>query len=294
MEKKVPFLRLYYKQLLFTSIVGLLLTLSFLPQTQKISLAYNDKALERAVIGFALAKSLNALISVAQGTEIAATPAGVGVNFAIGELLDPINDMVERFSTVMFASSVSLGIQKILSLILSSLAIKILLSALALTLLYAFLTHKERLSQLTLKFFILLMILRLSMPLIALANQTLYTAFLAPSYTQSTQALQETTSEIKALQKEDKTQSTTIWAKIKQAYKSTAESLNIKKHINTLTTKLNKSFNHMLSLITIFIIETIVFPLLFLYLFIKLIKAIGFRSSASENTLRLFGKRIEP
>lgn len=292
MEKKVLFLQSYFKRIIFSLLIIILLTVSLLPQTQKLSYNYIDDALHRAVVSFALAKGLNALISVAQGTEIAATPAGVGVNFAIGELLDPINDMVERFSWVMLASSVSLGIQKILSFILGSLALKIILSLLAVTLLYAFLTHKEKLTPFALKFFIFFMILRLSMPLIALANQALYTAYLSPSYIQSTQALQNTTSEIQALQEEDKSQNTSVWAKIKEVYKSTAEGLNIKKQINTLTAKLNDTFNHVLTLITIFIVETIIFPLLFLYLFIKLVKFSGLSSRLSDILLMRFKDKI--
>lgn len=288
MEKKVPFLRLYYKQFLFSLLILLALTVSFLPQTQKLSYSYIDSSLERTVISFTLAKTLNALISVAQGTEIAATPAGVGVNFAIGELLDPINDMVERFSWVMLASSVSLGIQKILSLMLGSLVMKITLSLLASILLFAFIAKKQTLAILSLKFFLLFMILRLTMPLIALSNQALYTSFLAPNYQESTQILQDTTAEIKKMQQKDEAAPTTIWGKIKHAYQSTAESLNIKKHIHTLTTKLNDTFNHLLSLLTLFIIETIIFPLLYLYLLIKLLKATGISSKSSESILRKF------
>jgi len=292
MEKKVLFLRSYFKEILFSLLILLALTLSLLPQTQKLSLTYTDKALERAVVSFALAKSLNALISVAQGTEIAATPAGIGVNFAVGELLDPINDMVERFSWVMLASSVSLGIQKVLSLMLGSLSIQIILSLLAITLLYAFFNHKKNLATLTLKLFLLLMVLRLSMPLIALANQALYNSFLSPSYEQATIILHDTSSEIKLLQTQDTKSETSIWEKVKDAYKSTTQSLNIKSHINTLTQKLNSTFNHMLSLITIFIIETIIFPLLFLYLFVKLLKFMGLTSKASEKVLTLFQKKL--
>ena len=292
MEKKVLFLRSYFKEILFSLLILLALTLSLLPQTQKLSLTYTDKALERAVVSFALAKSLNALISVAQGTEIAATPAGIGVNFAVGELLDPINDMVERFSWVMLASSVSLGIQKVLSLMLGSLSIQIILSLLAITLLYAFFNHKKSLATLTLKLFLLLMVLRLSMPLIALANQALYNSFLSPSYEQATIILHDTSSEIKLLQTQDTKSETSIWEKVKDAYKSTTQSLNIKSHINTLTQKLNSTFNHMLSLITIFIIETIIFPLLFLYLFVKLLKFMGLTSKASEKVLTLFQKKL--
>ena len=74
---------------------------------------YVDNAFNRALISFGVAKTLNGVISVAQGTEVAIQPAGVGVNFAPGQILDPINDLVERFSWVMLASSTSLGIQKI-------------------------------------------------------------------------------------------------------------------------------------------------------------------------------------
>jgi hypothetical protein len=57
---------------------------------------------------------LNAVISVAQGTDVAIEPAGVGVKFSPGEILDPINDLVEKFSTLMLFASISFGIQKIL------------------------------------------------------------------------------------------------------------------------------------------------------------------------------------
>ena len=66
------------------------------------------------MIAFGLARALNGAISVIQGTELELHPAGVGVSFAPGQLIDPINDLVERFSWLMLASSTSLGVQKIL------------------------------------------------------------------------------------------------------------------------------------------------------------------------------------
>ncbi len=52
-----------------------------------------DVAFTRALIGFGIARTLNGVISVAQGTEFAGQPAGIGVNFAPGEILDPVNAM---------------------------------------------------------------------------------------------------------------------------------------------------------------------------------------------------------
>ena len=52
--------------------------------------------------------------SVAQGTEVAVEPGGVGVNFALGQALDPINDLVERFSAAMLVATSSLALQGVL------------------------------------------------------------------------------------------------------------------------------------------------------------------------------------
>ena len=75
---------------------------------------YADEAFKRALVTFAVARTLNGVISVAQGTEVAVEPGGVGVNFTVGQILDPINDLVEHFSSVMLVATSSLGLQNIL------------------------------------------------------------------------------------------------------------------------------------------------------------------------------------
>ena len=73
-----------------------------------------DAGLKRALVSFATAWALNGVISVAQGTEIALQPAGVGVTLAPGQLLDPVNNLVEQFAQLMLIASVALGVEKIL------------------------------------------------------------------------------------------------------------------------------------------------------------------------------------
>ncbi len=68
-------------------------------------------ALQRALVTFALTRTLNGVISVAQGTELAFEPAGVGVVISAGEILDPLNDLVEQFSWLTLLAATSLGIQ---------------------------------------------------------------------------------------------------------------------------------------------------------------------------------------
>ena len=76
--------------------------------------SYTEEGIKRTLVTYAIARGLNGVISVAQGTEVAVEPVGVGVTFTPGQILDPINDLIERFSWIVLASGVSLGAQNIL------------------------------------------------------------------------------------------------------------------------------------------------------------------------------------
>ncbi|MCP5182246.1 MAG: hypothetical protein H6994_20300 [Pseudomonadales bacterium] len=71
-------------------------------------------SLRKSLATYAVVRGLNAMISVAQGTELALQPAGIGVTLTVGEVLDPLNDLVERFSWVVLAAAASLGVQRLL------------------------------------------------------------------------------------------------------------------------------------------------------------------------------------
>ena len=83
--------------------------------THNIGTLHFDPVREtNGAIVLAVARTLNGVISVAQGTEVALEPGGVGVNLTVGQILDPVNDLIERFSAVMLVASSSLGLQNIL------------------------------------------------------------------------------------------------------------------------------------------------------------------------------------
>ncbi len=63
-----------------------------------------DEAAERALQAFALARGINAVISVIQDVEIGFT-FGLAATLSPGEILDPVNDLVERFSLAMLVAS---------------------------------------------------------------------------------------------------------------------------------------------------------------------------------------------
>ena len=88
------------KLLLPAALCGLLVVVWLTPP-DRAAARQVEAGLRRALVTYAAARALNAVISVAQGTEVALEPGGVGVVFAPGQALDPINDLVEQFSALM-------------------------------------------------------------------------------------------------------------------------------------------------------------------------------------------------
>ncbi len=104
------FLLKNWNKLLLVTITFVAIFLSFSFTIDENAKVLINDSFKQAIIVFSSAKALNGVISLAQGTQLDLP----FVIVAIGEVLDPINDLVEQFSLVMLASMTSLGIQKIL------------------------------------------------------------------------------------------------------------------------------------------------------------------------------------
>ena len=102
------------RQWVLMALMLMAVVLSSLTSVDRVAEADYEKLFQRAFITFALARSLNGVISAVQGTELALQPAGVGVTLTPGQILDPVNDLVERFSWIMLGATLSLGIQQVL------------------------------------------------------------------------------------------------------------------------------------------------------------------------------------
>jgi hypothetical protein len=186
-----------------TSLLGLaglavIIVITWLPITDTIADADVDKGFNRALASFAIAKGLNMVISVLQSTQFSAQPLGFGIAMSPGELLDPINDLVEQFSNVMLLATVAFGIQKVLIAIGGHALVKTLLSALGIA--AAWLLYKDRPVPHWLKnAFILIVLVRLAVPAATVMSNGAYQIFLEPQYEASTAALNESSLQLEAL-----------------------------------------------------------------------------------------------
>jgi hypothetical protein len=154
---------------------ALLTTVSWWGSVDDHAEAYLDEALLAGGAVYATARSINALVSVIQGTEV--NPPFLTVS--VGEALDPLNDLIERFSAVLLMALGSLAAQKILLTIFSTAGFSIVLALLTLTLVICSpLSGGSRWFGGTLRVFILLVFTRFSLGVIVLVSGIVDAQFL--------------------------------------------------------------------------------------------------------------------
>lgn len=216
-----------------------------------------DSSFKQALAVFATAKGLNAVISLVQGTEVGPP----GVTISIGEILDPINDLVERFSWIMLASLTSLGIQKIMMNIVTCNGFDILLIASLVIANFLYFFKLEKISKekkLFYKVTIILIFLRFSIPFMTMANEYVYVNFVKQDYNiEVSQSMVNSAKE--GFSKFDEKESSLFSTDYYQQKMSEFEKLS------------SEAGDHIVDLIIIFIFQTILFPIIFLYFLYRLV-----------------------
>lgn len=269
------------RQWFLAALLVLTVVLSSLSSVDRIAEVEYENLFERALITFALARTLNGVISVVQGTELALQPAGVGVTLTPGQVLDPVNDLVERFSWIMLGATLSLGVQQVLLDVGQWWAVRVLLAVLGLLWLwYRFRSSegqgKAGFEQTLLRVFIIVVFIRFAVPVAIIANEGLYRLFLESRYVESTQVIQsagadiEDASKPRAEQGEDDDSS--IWEAVERALDSTWESLDLNQRVAYIKDRAADLIEHLIQLSVVFILQTGILPIAFLWIFLQLFK----------------------
>ncbi len=159
------------------AIAILLLALAWQGGVDRLAGDYVSASLLDAGIIYATARGINALVSALQGTELDMWL----VTFSIGELLDPINDVIERFSAVMTLAVTSLVIQQLLLVIVSDVTFSVALTALAVAAGVAWFVARSGGFPALMKTFLVVAFVRFALALVILANLWVDRVFLPDS-----------------------------------------------------------------------------------------------------------------
>jgi hypothetical protein len=246
----------------------------------------ND-SLTNAIKVFAVAKGLNGAISLAQGTEINAAI----LTITIGEVLDPINDLVEQFSWIMLASITSLGIQKILlNFVTGDIFTFIVILTIVILNIWMFVrfTNDIKIRDIFFRVTIVLIFLRFSIPIMSMLNSFVYEHYVKNDYNieinqnlinKSSQEINNITQQTIADKDTiHKTTNSTLYDSVKETFNSVTNNIfNLEYYKNKVkeyqeTTE--KTSDYILNLIVAFSFKTIFFPLIFLFLLYQLLKSV--------------------
>jgi hypothetical protein len=267
-------------KLLLSTAAGLVLLVATLGVADEVGKIYTEDGFKRALITSGIARGLNGVISVAQGTEVAVEPVGIGVTFTPGEILDPLNDLVERFSWIMLASGTSLGVQRVLLDVTAWVGFTALVG---LAIVAAAVVGwwpgpvPPVIRRGVYRLALVLVILRFSVPMIAILGETLYSRFLEPQYAASKQKLEQTAETISTINDEARRQlpvgeDESLMASVKRAYASATGVLDVEERIEAFKRAAADVSEYAINLIVVFVLQTILFPLLSVWLVIQLVK----------------------
>jgi len=276
------------KQLLISLLMFVCLFFAHQRSLDEYAESYTEQGLNRALVTFAVSRSLNGIISVVQGTEVAVSPAGIGLNFAPGQILDPINDLIERFSWIVLASGTSLGIQRLLLEITSSTGVTWLLSLLLLIMIVTLwlpkVTKEEYAGYISMlgKALLFIVFLRFSIPVIAIANEALYLNFSEQKYAQAQVTLEASATTLQNINDDSSvsvipseipdSDELGIIAQVEEWFDQSDKSFDFEEQVEALKSEADNISQRVINMIVVFVMQTFILPLLFLWLMVRVAK----------------------
>lgn len=231
-----------------------------------------DAGLKRALVSFATARMLNAVISVAQGTDIAVTPVGVGVKLAPGQILRPVNDLVGQFAELMLVASVAFAAMKISIGICSFWGVSLLMSGAAI---YWFLMRwrgSRPPSWLT-NVLLLLLMVRFAVPLVTVGSDAVFHKFLSNDYTASQSAIDGNAEQLVSLSRSagEPAAGNGVADRIKGWVSQGVDVVGAR--LEKLKQSASQVTEHIIKLIVVFLMQTLVVPLFLFWALYRLGKA---------------------
>jgi hypothetical protein len=272
---------------LLAALLALVVVLSSITSVDRYAEREYDALFQRAFVTFALARTLNGLISAVQGTELALQPAGVGVTLTPGEILDPVNDLVERFSWIMLGATISLGIQQVLLDVGQWWGVRLLVAALGLAWLFFRLRRNREvgegrrgLERALLQALIIALFIRFAVPVAMIANEALYQLFLEGRYVESAEVIEtageqlEQTVERAADADAASGDESGLWESIGRGLTSTREALDFSQRLERVQARAAEVIEHLIQLSVVFVLQTGILPIAFLWIFLQMLKQI--------------------
>ena len=273
---------------LLAGLLLLVVALSSLTSVDRYAEREYEALFQRAFITFALARTLNGVISAVQGTELALQPAGVGVTLTPGEVLDPVNDLIERFSWIMLGATISLGVQQVMLDVGQWWGVRLLVVVLGLVWLWLRLRRvapdgngqRQGKEKTLLRVFVVVLFIRFAVPVAIIANEGLYHLFLESRYLESTQVIETAGADLEqstgrreaAVEEAGPEEEGGLLESLGRGLGGTRAALDFPQRLESIKARAADVIEHLIQLSVVFVLQTGILPIAFLWIFLQLFK----------------------
>lgn len=244
------------------------LALSWWGPLDAIGREHVEAGLKRALITFASARLANAVISVLQESTVAISPGGVGITTSPGQALDPLNDLIEQFSTLMLVAAVSLGVQAMMISIGGMAAVSAALTAIVAAWAWHEWNGRHAPRWLT-RFVVIALFIRFAVPLSAIASEAIFRVAMSGEYAQAQGQVDATTQVIAgSVPQPDSSRAESRLDRLQRWFFEKKQQVEI--NFGELKARAENAVRHVVTLMAVFVIQTLVLPLFFLWLLYRL------------------------
>jgi hypothetical protein len=249
-----------------------------LPVLDPATDTYFREAITKAGVAYATCRVVNASVSIVKESYLELEPAGIGVSLAVGQALDPIDDMTERLSDVLVTAITSLGVQKLSYEMSVSLAPPILaVFLLALSILIWFKNERAtRLKKGAMGVLLIIVVARFCLPMSSVANTFLQKHFFADQISEATSELSLVSARLDKIKDFSLPEIDGVLKTIENSASFLKQkSMEFKDAIGITASHMGDIIENLLQLtflyVGVFLIQVIILPLLTFWLLVKTI-----------------------
>jgi hypothetical protein len=265
-ENKPDYLRLFYVVMLLCCAV-----LSGSPWLDRPADSALNGVLSSTLVLFASVRGVDSVVSALSGTELSLTPAGVGMTMAPGELLEPVDDLIEQLGEVLTWVLTLIGLEKLgLGLLggmwMRAFTATVLAGAAAMLLLRPAVHWPPGVR----KVLMLLIMLRVLLPLAAIGSELIANHVVDNRTSNAESALVSISQDIAAEQSEtqaqqdaDSQEDLDLLDRLGNAVRSMGDSIAIQARMERLSRQLENGVNHIIDLLALVMLRALLFPALF-------------------------------
>ena len=225
---------------------------------------YTTESIRNAALTYATARGINALVSMLQSSQV---EAGVGIvsgSMTIGEVLDPLNDMIERFSTVMTWVLASLAAQKVLLLVASHQLFLYLVGVLGVCTLLLLYFGSPAARDLALRCFLVVVFVRFALGLAVALNSGADYLFIEQQLQENDREIEQFQSSIMRIEPGATADSDDFRDSVVTFWRSLS--------LDELNARISRGIEHFVNLVALYLLKTVLFPLGFFYVAIFVVR----------------------